>query len=62
MTPRSRMGAKLTVKDAAHVLCSIAQDEGNLKPGRQIVMEIGGLIRNDKEKLGDYKVIVQRVR
>ena len=56
------MDMKLSTKDAAHVLCSIIHDEENLEPGRQIVMEIGGLTRNDNEKLGDYKVIVQRVQ
>ncbi len=55
------MAKKLTVKDAAHCLCSIVHDEEKLEPGRQIVMEIGGLIRNDKEKLGNYVVIVQRM-
>ncbi|KKK51995.1 hypothetical protein LCGC14_3109370 [marine sediment metagenome] len=56
------MAKKLSTKDAAHVLCSIVHDEENLEPNHQIVMEIGGLTRNNDERLGDYRVTVQRVR
>ena len=56
------MAKKLSTKDAAHVLCSIVHDEENLEPSHQIVIEIRGLTRNDNEKLGDYRVIVQRMR
>ena len=52
---------ELTVKDAAHCLCAVIHDMENLQPDRQIVIEISGLTRND-EKLGDYKVQIQRIK
>ncbi len=52
----------LPAKDVAHCLCALVHDEENLEPGQQVVMEVRGLTRNDDEKLGDYKIIVQRVR
>ena len=55
------MAKKLSTKDAAHCLCALVHDEEKLEPGQQIVMEVGGLTRNDDERLGDYKIIVQRV-
>ena len=56
------MAKKLTVKDAAHCLCALVHDEENLEPDHQVVMEVGGLTRNNDERLGDYRVTVQRVR
>ena len=52
----------LSAKDVAHCLCARIHDEENLEPGHQVVMEVEGLTRNDDEKLGDYKIVVQRVR
>ncbi len=56
------MAKTLTVKDAAHVLCALIHDEENLEPNHRVVMEVGRLTRNDNEKLGDYRVTVQRIR